>query len=70
PVATQPGGGGRTGAQGDRRRRSQHAVGTGVMGGMISATLLAIFFVPLFFVLVRRRFPGKAHPATTPTTEE
>ncbi|CAI2788213.1 Acriflavine resistance protein B [Serratia grimesii] len=38
---------------------SQHAVGTGVMGGMISATLLAIFFVPLFFVLVRRRFPGK-----------
>ncbi|CAI1108567.1 multidrug efflux RND transporter permease AcrD [Serratia grimesii] len=38
---------------------SQHAVGTGVMGGMISATLLAIFFVPLFFVLVRRRFPSK-----------
>jgi len=38
---------------------SQHAVGTGVIGGMISATLLAIFFVPLFFVLVRRRFPGK-----------
>ena len=48
---------------------SQHAVGTGVMGGMISATLLAIFFVPLFFVLVRRRFPGKAHPAgNTPPT--
>ena len=41
---------------------SQHAVGTGVMGGMISATVLAIFFVPLFFVLVRRRFPGKAQP--------
>ncbi|CNE76772.1 aminoglycoside/multidrug efflux system [Yersinia bercovieri] len=39
---------------------SQHAVGTGVMGGMISATVLAIFFVPLFFVLVRRRFPGRA----------
>jgi multidrug efflux pump len=38
---------------------SQHAVGTGVMGGMISATVLAIFFVPLFFVLVRRRFPLK-----------
>ncbi|WP_034916294.1 multidrug efflux RND transporter permease AcrD [Erwinia sp. 9145] len=38
---------------------SQHAVGTGVMGGMISATLLAIFFVPLFFVLVRQRFPLK-----------
>ncbi|AUX94355.1 multidrug efflux RND transporter permease AcrD [Mixta gaviniae] len=42
---------------------SQHAVGTGVMGGMISATLLAIFFVPLFFVLIRRRFPLKIKPA-------
>ncbi|WP_039055823.1 multidrug efflux RND transporter permease AcrD [Enterobacter sp. Bisph1] len=38
---------------------SQHAVGTGVIGGMIAATVLAIFFVPLFFVLVRRRFPLK-----------
>ena len=43
---------------------SQHAVGTGVMGGMISATILAIFFVPLFFVLVRRRFPLKETPQT------
>jgi len=43
---------------------SQHAVGTGVIGGMISATVLAIFFVPLFFVLVRRRFPGKSENAT------
>ncbi|WP_336795342.1 multidrug efflux RND transporter permease AcrD [Erwinia aphidicola] len=41
---------------------SQHAVGTGVMGGMISATVLAIFFVPLFFVVVRRRFPLKEKP--------
>ncbi|UWS31697.1 multidrug efflux RND transporter permease AcrD [Erwinia pyrifoliae] len=41
---------------------SQHAVGTGVLGGMISATVLAIFFVPLFFVLVRRRFPLKDKP--------
>ncbi len=38
---------------------SQHAVGTGVMGGMIAATVLAIFFVPLFFVVVRQRFPLK-----------
>ncbi|RWR00832.1 multidrug transporter [[Pantoea] beijingensis] len=45
---------------------SQHAVGTGVMGGMISATVLAIFFVPLFFVLVRRRFPVK-EKHNTPT---
>lgn len=35
---------------------AQNAVGTGVMGGMITATLLAIFFVPVFFVVVRRRF--------------
>ena len=41
---------------------SQHAVGTGVMGGMISATIPAIYFVPLFFVLVRRRFPLKERP--------
>ncbi|WP_380178079.1 multidrug efflux RND transporter permease subunit [Kalamiella sp. sgz302252] len=31
---------------------TQHAIGTGVFGGMISGTLLAIFFVPLFFVSV------------------
>jgi len=43
---------------------SQHAVGTGVIGGMITATVLAIFFVPLFFVLVRRRFPGKKEKPT------
>jgi multidrug efflux pump len=35
---------------------AQNAVGTGVMGGMVTATLFAIFFVPVFFVVVRRRF--------------
>ncbi|MGY6253532.1 efflux RND transporter permease subunit [Paraburkholderia caledonica] len=35
---------------------SRHAIGTGVMGGMIAATVLAIFFVPVFFVVVRRLF--------------
>ncbi|WP_284155210.1 efflux RND transporter permease subunit [Sulfuricystis thermophila] len=39
---------------------SRHAIGTGVMGGMISATVLAVFLVPVFFVVVRRIFPG--HP--------
>ncbi|WP_392433802.1 multidrug efflux RND transporter permease AcrD [Yersinia sp. HM-2024] len=48
---------------------SQHAVGTGVMGGMISATVLAIFFVPLFFVLVRRRFPGRLASAKNSDTQ-
>lgn len=33
---------------------TQHAIGTGVFGGMISGTLLAIFFVPVFFIVVAR----------------
>jgi multidrug efflux pump len=37
---------------------SQRAIGTGVMSGMISATALAVFFVPVFFVVVRRIFKG------------
>jgi multidrug efflux pump len=36
--------------------KSRVAIGTAVMGGMITATLLAVFFVPLFFVLVRSLF--------------
>lgn len=31
---------------------TQHAIGTGVLGGMVSATILAIFFVPVFFVFI------------------
>jgi multidrug efflux pump len=38
---------------------AQNAVGSGVMGGMVTATVLAIFFVPVFFVVVRRRFSSK-----------
>jgi multidrug efflux pump len=37
---------------------SQRAIGTGVMGGMVTATVLAVFFVPVFFVVVRKLFPG------------
>jgi len=40
--------------------QSRHAIGTGVMGGMIAATLLAVFLVPVFFVAMRRIFPGHA----------
>jgi len=36
----------------------RHAIGTGVMGGMITATVLAVFLVPVFFVVIRRIFPG------------
>jgi HAE1 family hydrophobic/amphiphilic exporter-1/multidrug efflux pump len=42
---------------------SRHSIGTGVFGGMLAATFLAIFFVPLFFVLIRRlgqRMKGKS----------
>ncbi|TXI24661.1 MAG: multidrug efflux RND transporter permease subunit, partial [Roseateles sp.] len=39
---------------------SQNAIGTGVLGGMLSATVLGIFFVPVFFVVVRRWFPARA----------
>jgi multidrug efflux pump len=39
---------------------SQNAIGVGVLGGMLSATFLGIFFVPVFFVLVRGFFSKKA----------
>jgi multidrug efflux pump len=39
---------------------SRHAIGTGVIGGMLAATLLAIFLVPIFFIVIRRIFPGHA----------
>ncbi|WP_025918193.1 efflux RND transporter permease subunit [Herminiimonas sp. CN] len=37
---------------------SQRAIGTGVMSGMITATLLAVFLVPVFFVVMRTLFKG------------
>ncbi|MDH4872327.1 efflux RND transporter permease subunit [Pseudomonas sp. BN515] len=42
---------------------SQHAIGTGVIGGMLTATVLAIFWVPLFYVLVCSLFKDKASKA-------
>ncbi|QRM55952.1 efflux RND transporter permease subunit [Sinorhizobium sp. BG8] len=46
---------------------SQNAIGTGVMGGMISATVLAIFFVPVFFVFIMKIFGGKKEKAAGET---
>jgi multidrug efflux pump len=40
---------------------SQNAVGTGVLGGVITGTLLAIFFVPVFYVVIRRIFKSGSH---------
>jgi hydrophobe/amphiphile efflux-1 (HAE1) family protein len=46
---------------------SRRSIGVGVLGGMLSATALGIFFVPVFYVLIRgfaaRRKPGKPTPA-------
>ena len=48
---------------------SRHDMGTGVIGGMITATLLAIFMVPVFYVLVRRIFKGKTPQTPVPPSE-
>ena len=55
---------------------SQRSIGTGVMAGMISATLLSVLFVPVFYVVVRRWFKGSerqrklhAHEMDAPATE-
>jgi multidrug efflux pump len=37
---------------------SQRAIGTGVIGGMLTGTALAVVFVPIFFVVVRSLFKG------------
>ena len=50
PLAISPGAG----------AESRHAIGTGVIGGMVAATVFAIFLVPVFFMAVRRIFPGHA----------
>jgi multidrug efflux pump len=42
---------------------SRSAIGTGVVGGMLTGTILCIFFVPLFFVAIRRVFKSQSKPA-------
>jgi multidrug efflux pump len=42
---------------------SQHAVGTGVIGGMLTATFLAIFMIPMFFVVITEKF-GRSKPTS------
>ena len=49
---------------------SQHAIGTGVLGGMTSATILAIFWVPLFFVIVSSLFQRKKRKESKTLVEE
>ncbi|MFG6413557.1 efflux RND transporter permease subunit [Roseateles sp. DC23W] len=48
---------------------SQNAIGTGVLGGMLSATVLGIFFVPVFFIAVQKWFPyGTKKTSPAPAT--
>jgi HAE1 family hydrophobic/amphiphilic exporter-1/multidrug efflux pump len=57
-ISTGPGSGGR------------HAIGRAVVGGMLSATVLAIFFVPVFFVLVKTLFGQTGNAATEEPAQE
>ncbi len=47
---------------------SQRAIGTGVIGGMITAVVLAVVFVPVFFVVVRGLFKSHKKPRQQPPT--
>jgi multidrug efflux pump len=53
---------------------SQHAIGTGVIGGMLTATFIAPLLIPMFFIAVgrlfaRRRPVPKGAPAPTPAPQ-
>jgi multidrug efflux pump len=56
-IATGAGAGGRT------------AIGTGIIGGVVTGTVLAVFFVPLFFVLVLKLFRTKRREETPPAAD-
>jgi multidrug efflux pump len=47
---------------------SQNAIGTGVAGGMLAATVLGIFLVPVFYVVIRKVFKKKPKASETETT--
>jgi len=49
---------------------SQNAIGIGVLGGTLAATFLGIFFIPVFFVLVRSRFKPRRQPAVEGVVEK
>ncbi|ENU0860835.1 efflux RND transporter permease subunit [Citrobacter amalonaticus] len=49
---------------------SEHSIGTGVVGGMIAATFLAIFYVPLFYVLVVSLFNRRKEKSITQASSQ
>jgi hydrophobic/amphiphilic exporter-1 (mainly G- bacteria), HAE1 family len=48
---------------------SRQALGTAVFGGMIAATVLAVFFVPVFFVVIQRISESRRRPSPSPVEE-
>jgi HAE1 family hydrophobic/amphiphilic exporter-1 len=49
---------------------AQNAIGTGVLGGMVTATVLVVIFAPLFYVLIERIFGKRGKRASVKTTDE
>ena len=49
---------------------SRHSIGTGVIGGMLGATAVAIFFVPMFFLVLEKLGVGRSDDKATDTAEE
>ena len=43
---------------------TQHSVGTGILGGMLAATLIGVFFTPVFYKLIHRQKAKKADAST------
>ena len=48
---------------------AQNAIGTGVLGGMVTATLLVVVFAPLFYVLIEKLFGKRTRPEATKTQD-
>ena len=48
---------------------AQNALGISIIGGTLASSILVVVFVPLFFVLVRRVFPGKTNETTKESAE-
>ncbi|MGJ7515028.1 efflux RND transporter permease subunit [Pseudomonas baetica] len=51
---------------------SRHSIGTGVIGGMLAATVIAVFFIPMFYFLIERMFGEKdeaQRPVQTPSAQ-
>jgi len=48
---------------------AQNAIGTGVLGGMVTATVLVVIFAPLFYVLIEKMF-GKKQQRKTAKAEQ